>query len=198
LSVSQFNFLEGVQMNLYSIALFFHVVGALGFFIALGLEWFNLSALQRTTTAEQVGEWFETTGRLRWLAGVSMLIILIAGFYMTFAAWGGAMWIAVAFGAMILQGVLAGVLTTPRMRAIQKAASSESGSISPTLDGLLHHPLLWVSMLTRSGIALGIIFLMTVKPALTGSLVTVAVGIVVGLAFSMLTMGSRRGQPLAA
>ena len=29
-------------MNAYSIALFLHIVGALGFFVALGLEWTGL------------------------------------------------------------------------------------------------------------------------------------------------------------
>jgi hypothetical protein len=189
-------------MNLYSIALFFHVVGALGFFVALGLEWFNLRALQRTTTVEQVSEWFKVTGRLRGLAGISMLIILAAGFYMTFAAWRGAEWIEVAFGAMILQGIVAGVLTAPRMRAIQKAITNEngneSGPISPSLDNLLHHPLLWVSMLARVGIGLGIIFLMCVKPMLMGSLITIAVATVIGLALAMVTMGSRRSEPVTA
>jgi hypothetical protein len=178
--------------------LFFHVVGALGFFIALGLEWFNLVQLQRTTTVAEVGEWFKVTGRLRGIAGISMLMILIAGFYMTFAAWAGAMWISVAFGTMILQGVLAGVLTTPRMRAIQKAIATESGAITPALYSLLNHPLLWVSMLTRVGIALGIVFLMTVKPVLMGSLITLGVAIVVGLALAILTMGNRRAQTAIA
>lgn len=185
-------------MNLYSIALFLHVVGALGFFVVLGLEWFSLLALQRTTTVEQVDDWFKFTGRMRGLGGISMLLILIAGGYMTFAAWGGASWIAVAFGAIILQGALAGILTSPRMKAIQKATDNESGPISPTLDSLLHHPMLWVSMSTRLGIGLGIVFLMCVKPMLVGSLITIAVGLIVGLALSPVMIRSRRSQPAMA
>src|SRR5262245_58128370 len=38
-------------MNDYSIALLLHVVGALGFFMALALEWTNLRQLRRATTA---------------------------------------------------------------------------------------------------------------------------------------------------
>ena len=33
-------------MNYYSIALFLHVVGALGFFVVLGLEWTSLRQLR--------------------------------------------------------------------------------------------------------------------------------------------------------
>jgi hypothetical protein len=39
---------------------------------------------------------------------------------------------------------------------------------------------------------------MTVKPALIGSLITVAVGTGVGLALATVTMGSRRSQTVTA
>jgi hypothetical protein len=57
-------------MNDYSIVLFVHIVGALGFFVALGVEWLSLRHLRRATTAEQVREWIRvSTGvrRLGWL-----------------------------------------------------------------------------------------------------------------------------------
>jgi hypothetical protein len=180
-------------MNYYSIALFLHIVGALGVFVSLALEWVNLQQLQRLTTAEQVGEWFKGSARGRWLAGISFLLILIPGFYMTAMAWGGAMWISVALGALVLMGALGGILTGPRMAAIKKSIATENGPTSSDLYRLLHHPLLWVSLQTRVGIALGIVFLMSVKPALTGSLITLAVAIVLGLALGFATMG-RRGQ----
>jgi hypothetical protein len=184
-------------MNLYSLALFVHIVGALGFFIALGLEWFNLQQVQRSRTVEEVTAWFAATGRWRGLAGISMLLILAAGFYMTFMVWRAADWIAVAFGAILVQGAIAGILTTPRVRAIQKALVGASGPLSPTVEALLHHPLLWVSLLTRVGIALGIVFLMSVKPALIGSLVAMGVSIVVGLALAVILNSTRRQPALA-
>jgi hypothetical protein len=191
------------MMNLYSIALFLHIVGALGFFVALGLETFNLQQLQRLTSVEQLRGWFAATRGWRGLAAVSMLVILAAGFYMAFAAWGGADWISIAFGAMIVQGIIAGILTAPRMRAIQKAISDQQGTIqqgaiSAEIDALRYHPLLWVSMMARVGIGLGIIFLMSVKPALMGSLIVMAVSIVVGLAVGMMLMSARRNQPVVA
>jgi len=41
-------------MNDYSIALFLHVVGALGFFVALGLEWTSLRQIRGAATSGQV------------------------------------------------------------------------------------------------------------------------------------------------
>src|SRR5213596_901663 len=45
------------QMSVYAIAVFLHIVGALGLFAALGLEWASLYNLRRVTTAGQVREW---------------------------------------------------------------------------------------------------------------------------------------------
>ena len=44
-------------MNDYSIALFLHIVGALGLFMALGLEWTGLWQIRSAMTTEQVRGW---------------------------------------------------------------------------------------------------------------------------------------------
>jgi hypothetical protein len=38
----------------YSIALFLHIVGALGFFVVQGLEWIGLSQVRRAILPEEV------------------------------------------------------------------------------------------------------------------------------------------------
>ena len=196
--MNQTQFIREETVNLYSIALFLHVVGALGVFVMLALEWVNLQRLQQVTTAEQVREWFTSSAGSRLVGGISFLLILTPGFYMTATAWGGVGWITVTLGAIVLMGLLGGVLTGPRMAAIKRGMETESGSISADLQRLLHHPLLWVSMQTRVAIALGIVFLMCVKPALVGSLLTVGVAIVLGLAASIATMGRRNVQEVTA
>jgi len=54
-------------MTAYVIAKYLHVVGALGMFLALGLEWATLVQLRRAQTAEQVREWARVGA---WLAVV--------------------------------------------------------------------------------------------------------------------------------
>jgi hypothetical protein len=172
-------------MNYYSIALFLHVVGALGVFVALGLEWTSLRHLRRATTGEQVREWMRVSTGVGQVGIASMLTILISGFYMMATVWGGVVWIIVALGALVLVIVLGLALTGPRMAAIGRAVAAEKGTVSPTLHHLLHYPLLWISIQTRVAIALGIVFLMTVKPDLGGSLLTIGVAIVLGLASAL-------------
>jgi hypothetical protein len=168
-------------MTDYSIALFLHIVGALGFFVALGLEWISLLYLERATTSEQAQEWLGVLGLLRRLGPASMGMILLAGFYMMATVWGGVAWIGIALAAMILLAVLGAALTGRRMAAVGRAVTAESGALSDAFRQRLHDPLLWTSIQTRIAIAFGIVFLMTVKPELGGSLLTIGLAILLGL-----------------
>lgn len=172
-------------MNIYSFALFLHIAGALGFFITLGLEWTSLNRIRKTTVLEQVRAWMSITNGTRRLGMASMLTIVVSGLYLMVSTWGGAAWIIVTLGAMALMIVLINTLTRPRTLAIGREMIIEKGSISPALQSLANDPLLWISIQVRLAIALGIIFLMTVKPGLSGSLLTIGTAIALGLAVSL-------------
>jgi hypothetical protein len=172
-------------MNTYSIALFLHVVGALGFFVALGLEWTRLRQIRSATTSEQVRASMRFYKSVRRFGMASMLIILVFGFYMAATVWGGPAWITVALGSLVLIILLTIVLTRPQITAIGRALAAEKGPLSPALRQLVNHPLLWISIQTRVTIAVGIVFLMTVKPGLGGSLLTIGVATVLGLVLSL-------------
>src|SRR5262245_60612662 len=115
-------------MNDYSIALFLHIVGALGFFVALGLEWTSLGHLRRATTVEQVREWMRVPDEMGRVGMIAMITLLAAGLYMMATAWGGAPWILVTLGALVVMMVLAMLLTRRRMAAIGRAVGTERGS----------------------------------------------------------------------
>lgn len=172
-------------MTFYSFALFLHIVGALGLFIGLSLEWTSLWHLRRTTTAEQVKQWFLNFALLRRIYPASWAAILLPGIYMTATVWGGVAWIGIAFAAIFLLPILGAAISGRRMAAIGPVMAAERGTISPTLRQQLADPLLWVSIQVRLAIALGIIFLMTVKPGPVGSLLTIGVAVILGLASAL-------------
>ncbi len=174
-------------MNDYAIALFLHIVGALGLFVALGLEWTSLLLLRRATTTEQVRERLRIASGVRGVTGASLATLLVSGIYLTATVWGGVAWIAVALGAMVLIAMLGAALSGRRLAAIGRAV--EHGSLAPVPD-----PLLWVSMQTRVAVALGIVFLMTFKPDLNGSLLTIAVAAVLGLIAALPAMVAGRSK----
>jgi hypothetical protein len=181
-------------MSYYPIALFVHIVGALGFFVALGVEWISLRQLRGATTVEQVREWMRVATRVRRLGMAAMLTLLVSGFYMMAIAQVGGAWLIVAFWSLVLLAILAATLSFRRMAAIGRAVTVETGPLSPTLRQLLQHPLLWIAIQIRVAIALGIVFLMTVKPALSGALLTIGVAIVLGLVSALPIRGRQRAQ----
>ena len=184
-------------ISLYSVALFLHIVGALGLFVALGLEWTSLLYLRRAATADQAREWLKLFTSLRRLYPISWLAILIPGFYMAATAWRVTAWVPTALGAVVLLAVLGATLTGRRMGTIGQSVAAESGPISSTLRQRLDDPLLWASLRLRTAIALGIVFLMTVKPDLLGSLLTIGVAGVFGFAFSLPVLGRGREKEQA-
>jgi hypothetical protein len=172
-------------MNGYSITLFLHIVGALGFFVALGLEWISLRHIRGAVTAKEVGVWIGISNSALRLGIISMLTILASGIYMMATAWGGVGWIITALAALILVFLLSVGLTRPRMAALRRSLATAKGSLPPAFDTLANHPLLWISIQTRVSIALGIVFLMTLKPGLGGSLVAIGVAIALGFATAL-------------
>jgi hypothetical protein len=185
-------------MNAYSIALFLHIVGAVGIFVALGLEWTGLWQIRNATTPQQVGGWMRILKGVRKFGFASMLTTVISGVYMMLTVWGGEAWIIVTVGSLVLMIALAQVVTAPRMTAIGRALAAEKVPLSQTVHSLANHPLLWISLQTRAAIALGIIFLKIAKPDWGGSLITIGIAIVLGAASVLPMLRRERAQAASA
>ncbi len=180
-------------MNAYSIALFLHIVSAVGIFVALGLEWTGLWQIRSAMTPQQVGGWMRILKSVRKFGFASMLTTVFTGIYMV-TVWGGEAWIIVTVGSLVLMIALAQVVTAPRMMAIGRALATEKAPLSQTFYSLANRPRLWISIQTRVAIALGIVFLKTAKPDLGGSLITIGVAIVLGLAAALPVLRHEKAQ----
>jgi hypothetical protein len=185
-------------MNAYSIALFLHIAGAMGFFVALGLEWTGLWQIRSAMTPQQVGGWMRILKCVRKVGFASMLTTVISGFFMMATVWGGVAWVIVSLGALVLVIVLSVALTGPQMKAIGRALATEKVPLSQTFYSLANDPLLWISIQTRVAIALGIVFLKTAKPDLGGSLITIGVAIALGIASALPMLRRERVQEAPA
>lgn len=173
-------------MNIYSItALFLHIVGALGVSVAVGLEWTGLQQLRSAVLPEQVRTWMGIFKSVRKVGFISMLATIITGIDMVVTYWGAKPWIIVTMGSLILVMALAQVLTAPRMASVGRALAAEQGSVSQTFRNLINSPILLMSIQTRAAVVLGIIFLKIAKPELAGSLLTIGVAIVLGIASAL-------------
>ncbi len=185
-------------MNAYSIALFLHIVGAVGFFVALGLEWTGLGQIRSAIRLDQIGAWMGILKSASRVGFASMLTAVVSGIYMMVTYWGGVAWLFVSLVALVLVIVLSLALTAPRMAAIGQALATEKGAVSKTLHSLANHPLLWISVQTRIAIALGIVFLKIARPDLGGSLLTIGIAIVLGFVSALPMPRRERAQEEAA
>jgi hypothetical protein len=189
-------------MSIYTIVLFLHVSGAIGYFIAIGTWLFGLAALRRAQRVEQVRALTNLAGRLGPLFGISVLLILATGLYMALTAWSlQTGWIGIALISLILIAPLSTALIEPRRRAIDRLArEAPDGPLPQSLEQRIHDPVLATALQTVATLLLGIVFLMTTKPSFTGSLIVMAVALALGLAAGLMVSRATRirGQGVAA
>jgi hypothetical protein len=179
-------------MTAYTLALFAHVSGAIGYFAAMGVWLFGVAGLRRAVRVEQVRTLTDLMGRLGPLFGLSVLLILISGLYMAYTTWGfQSGWIDVALVSLVLIAPLGGVLIEPRRRIIARVAQhAPDGPVQQALAQQTHDPVLLTTVWTVTALLLGIVFLMTTKPPLLVALLVMAITLVLGVASGAL--GVRR------
>jgi hypothetical protein len=174
-------------VNLYPIALFLHVVGALLLFVTLTIEGIALGQLRRAMTTDAARG---AAGMLRVnrIAGpLSALGVLIPGLYMTATSWGWVAWIEVAFVSWLLLAVV-GAVTGIRIAGLER---------TQLLLTEIRNPIFLISWLTRVGMAVGVIFLMTVKPGAVEAVVALLIATAAGAALGVVLSRVREAPQVA-
>jgi hypothetical protein len=189
-------------MPSYQIALFLHVLGALGFFIAVGVFYLAVLNIRRAKTVQSIQLWAgAAAGVGRILFPTSSLVILVAGIYMLVTVWGErAPWAIVALVAFIVLAVGATLIQGRRVAALGMSATgqAESAPVLGALEAQAHDPVTWISVNASMAFAIGIVYLMTLKPDALGSVIALLIALVVGLAFGYLTQGRPAAAPTLA
>lgn len=144
-------------MTLYSIALFAHIVGALSLFALLAIEGVSLRAGIAAGVVQRI------------LGPISALLILVPGFYLVITAAGWRGWAQVGLVSYVVIAVVGAFTGISVMRGRMSARAAT------------------ISWLARVGIALGVVFDMTVKPDVPGAAIAVVVGLAAGAAIGALT-----------
>jgi hypothetical protein len=168
-------------MTIYSAVLFIHVVSAIGLFIVLAAEGAIVFRIRSARSVEQARFLIRAFQSLRIVAIPSFLGILVGGLYLA-SKWGrGTFWIPFALGATLLIMVIGGILTGRRIAGLKKLLSSTENDVSiEALSAMTKDNALLLSHGLRMGLGLGIVFLMTAKPDLVGSLGGLVTGCAAG------------------
>lgn len=164
---------------LYKIALFLHVTGALMLCVVIALEWLCIISIRNSNAMDRIKEAVSNYSRVGIIGDIAAFLILIPGIYMMVVVWDDARWGIFGLFGLILIGVIGGIFTGRKMKKIRKIIKTNDES-SQELGKLLKNNSMWFSIKLRTAIFLGVIFLMTVKPGLAGSMITMVISILLG------------------
>lgn len=166
---------------LYSLALFFHILGGFGLIAALACEAIGLRGQRRAVQADDARLWLGISrGLVLRLAPSSLVLILVTGLYMTATRWGWKGWILVALASLVLLALVGAMGTGIPISRVEAAIGRASGPLADNLKAALRSPALVTSLRTRLGLVVGIAFLMTVKPPAVASAVVIVVASTLG------------------
>jgi hypothetical protein len=184
-------------MNIYHIVLFLHVSGDIGLFIGLGIQWLSLTALRRVNRVEQVRGIIRLITIADPIGTVSALLTIASGLYMAVTAWGiKTGWILVALASIVVFIMPAiGLVIEPRLRAITATIQEvPDGALSAALSIRINDPVLGTVLQTMVTLLIGIVYLMTNKPAFTGAILAILIAVITGLVSGLPLWRSGSGR----
>ena len=173
-------------MNLHVIFLYVHVIGAIGYSAGVLISVLGLSSLRRARSVEGVRSLLELQELTGLVSGISLLFTIIAGLYMAATTWGWQTgWINVALGSLVLL-LSMGVLMGRRRHTIAVLVKEMSdGPLPKSLEQRIYDPWMAMGVYMLVMLVLGIVYLMTAKPALGGGLLVMGVAVILGLVISL-------------
>ena len=182
-------------MGLYEVIVFVHVAAAVALLSSSVVASPGIrAAIRRACTTQEVRAYLALCGPLLVLEPASALVVLVTGIYLTSVAnfWTQG-WVQVALGFWIVNATVAGAVVKPAIEGVRaEATTAVDGPVGRRLDALRCSPR-WVfggDLLMATDAAM--LYVMTMKPALTGSLLVVVVAILVVAAVRARGHGVRR------
>ena len=172
----------------YTIALFLHVLGAIGLFVAMSLFLVSVVHVRQAQTVEQVRDWISLAAHAGQGIGGSSLVLLVPAIYMVLTVWGFATpWVLASLIVFVFQWMLGPVIGGRRAAAVLQAVKAAPlGPVPPALREQIESPMLWLGEVIRIALLVGVVFLMTTKPGLVGILIALGAALVLGLICTFL------------
>jgi hypothetical protein len=187
-------------LNAYNAVLYLHL---LSLFVGIGagaVLLVCLLQLRAAGTLEAAGPWGMVAGKVGKFFPIAILGLFGTGAYMTSSQWTwSTRWIDVAIAALVVltvQGAGIGERTGHKLAAALQA--NGPGPLGPEARRMILHPGLWVVEFTNLGLVFGVVWNMTNKPGLGGSLGAALGGYAVGAALALLITRVPKEEVVAA
>jgi hypothetical protein len=174
-------------LDTYHVVLYIHL---LALFVGVGAAAVLLACLIQLRGAQTLADavpWGMVAGKTTRAFPVAILGLFGTGAYMTSDVWTwSTRWIDVSIAGLVLitlQGPLVAERTAKKLeRALHE---NGPGPLGKHARRMARHPGLWVAELTNVGMVLGVVWAMTQKPGLGGSIAAVVGGYLVGVAIAL-------------
>jgi hypothetical protein len=178
---------------LYRIVVYLHVLGAMGWFLAAGVEGVVLARLARSSTAPEQRDALAPLRLTRVLGPITALLVLGPGIYMAATVWTGhPPWVGLGYLSFLIVFVLGAAITGRHLARLEKALGA-SADLIRAVDVPLTP--LRASFYVRLGVLAAVTFVMVVKPDAAVGLVALALGIVFGLGVAFANRSNARTRP---
>jgi hypothetical protein len=175
---------------LYNIVLFLHIFGAIVMFVAVGITLLAMISMLHSTETEGIRNWSALAVKLDGLLPFSVILILLPGLYLVISTWGwGNGWVDFSLAALIIMTLMGPIINLSRLKAILKVANDETNE-SPS-QGLLEKVrdrVLWNSVSIMTMLTVAILFLMTLKLSMVGSIITFVAAIILGFILARILL----------
>jgi len=149
--------------------------------MGMSIEWVGTTRLNKASELKQAVDWVKFLASLKFLFMSSGILLLITGIYLAAVKWGWTPWIIVSFLLWIFLTVQGSAITGRKVNKFGKSLESASDISSSDLTNRIGKLKLMGLLQSRLVIALGAVFIMTVKPDLIGAIVVVIVAIILGV-----------------
>jgi len=166
-----------------SLILFLHVASAMTIVAAFGVEGLALLQLRRARSIPDLRDALGNFRYVQWVGASGLIGTVVTGIYLASAywRWQGA-WMGTGFAALVVNAIIGATVTSRPVTVARRGAAE--GTAMAAIDAL--RAKLALSFALRAAIVVGIVFLMTVKPATwPTSLLDVGAAAALGLLISL-------------
>ena len=168
---------------MYGAVLFAHVCALLAAISAGALSHLSEAGMRSAESTAALQPWAQLLSRLGKVFPVALLFLLASGAYLVHDAWSwSAGWVDVSLiGVGLLFASGAGLIRARGLALRRALMAAGNGPLPPDVSRLIdRHPAAFASWM-NTGLAVGIVFVMTAKPELAGSTAALVIGAAAGL-----------------
>ncbi len=156
-------------------------MGAVIAFSAYGIEWICTLGISGSANAENAKEWMKGFYLVPKFFGISFILLLFPGLYLTINTWGWTSWILFSLAGLLYLTISGKLFVGKKVIAIAEELEKSSGNLSVELKSKIAGSNLFKTIVFKTFVGLGIVFLMTMKTQLFGTITSSLIFLFIGV-----------------